>query len=67
MRISVSENHIYLHAESSAEVYQIKDAKSQLERYKLAFQEWGGDSLHIYIKSRDQYLDEQLIELGKTK
>jgi hypothetical protein len=58
MRLHVTENHIYLSAECEAEVLQIKDAITQLQRYKLAHQFWGGDSVHIYPKSHDQYHDE---------
>lgn len=58
MRISISENHIYLSSECEAEKLQIKDALSQLQRYKLAHQHWGGDSLHVYIKSKGQWEDE---------
>lgn len=59
MRFSVSDNHIYLSAECEAEKLQIKDAVTQLERYKIAHQFWGNDSLHIHTKSRDQYEDEK--------
>lgn len=58
MRFSVDQDHIYLHAESQAEELQIRDAKLQLERFKIAFQHWSGDSLYIYTKGRDQYDDE---------
>lgn len=65
MRFSVSNNHIYLSAECEAEKLQIRDAVSQLERFKLAHTFWGADSLHIYVKGRDQYNDE--LELKERK
>ncbi len=58
MRFSVDDDHIYLHAELAGEILQIKDAKTQLERYRIAHKFWGGDSLYIYTKSKDQYDDE---------
>ncbi len=59
MRFSVSDHHIYLSAECEAEKLQIKDAVTQLLRFKIAHTFWGTDSLHIYTKSRDQYDDEK--------
>ena len=59
MRFTVSQSHIYLSSECEAEKLQIKDALSQLQRYKIAHQHWGGDSLHIYTKSHDQFEDEK--------
>lgn len=62
MRFTVDNNHIYLSAECEAEKLQIKDAITQLQRFKHAHQHWSGDSIHIYVKSQDQYNDE-----NKTK
>ncbi len=59
MRFTIDKNHVYLSAECEAEKLQIKDAVTQLQRFKIAYRHWGSDSLHIYTKSQDQYNDEQ--------
>lgn len=59
MKVSVYEDKIYLSAECEAEKLQIREIQQQLERYKLAWKDFGyNDNVNIYIKTRGQYLDE---------
>lgn len=59
MRFTVSETHIYLSAECEAEKLQIRDAETQLKRFKIAHTFWSADSLYIFPKSKDQVEDEE--------
>ncbi len=60
MRLSIHKDHIYLSPENVGDKLQIQDAITQLQRYKIAHQAFS-DSLNIYVKSLDQYLDEKKI------